>query len=308
MSAMTFIELTFSITSSATKTFGQSYFNQANTVDPLSIMSRLTVNCLIFVCSQLLGFMTLAMDTPFHKTDICFNDNAKAELHQLCTEITRQFPAEDYFYIGIGRSPTPIILWLQSHSGYDAAVQIPLTNFKLCTIVDDNLSEPEFPSGKSEAILFRHFDKYLRQYLGAPKKWLVIDTAMTGNTLKSAGFALTQYLQTHQQDTTVEMLAISENCNDASTYTSMGMHVAMVAVNDDQIPAVTSLESSLLHGGCKIMAPFGELDWQHLLNGISSPLPHNPSAHEYLSQQINTWSGLIAPIMTWVLTLGKKGD
>ena len=90
-------------------------------------------------------------------------------------------------------------------------------------------------------------------------------------------FCFISILQTHQLDTTVEMLAISENCEEASTYTGMGMHVAMVAVNEDQIPAVTPLESNLLHGGCKVMAPFGELDWQHLLNGVSSPWPHNPS-------------------------------
>ena len=69
-------------------------------------MTRLIASCLFSLCFLLFGATTCAMDTPPNKPDICFNDEAKAELHQLCTEIIRQFPPEEYFYIGIGRSPT----------------------------------------------------------------------------------------------------------------------------------------------------------------------------------------------------------
>ena len=249
-----------------------------------------------------------AMDPPVRKMDYCINDEALAELEQLCSTIITQFPSDEYFYIGIGRSPTPIMAWLKNKLGDEAGIQIPLTRFRLCRVLpEDSISEPSYPSAEAEGRLFRYFDQFLRRHVGAGKKWLVIDTVMYGNTLRSSGFALTNYLVSHEQPPSVEMLAVSENDQEASYYTDMGMHVVMVGVDENEILQLTALESQLLHGGCKPAAPFGELPWQQIANEDTPPqFPAvNPKPYQYLMERIASRVAGVILATAWILILYK---
>ena len=115
------------------------------------------------------------------------DDCTFAELEQLGQEIIDIFPPDQYLYIGIGRSPAPVIAWLQAKAQTENAINIPLSNFKLCKRLGfNNIGIPEFPSDDARTKLFKHFDNYFRMSSGFQKKWLVIDVAESGNTLRSA--------------------------------------------------------------------------------------------------------------------------
>ena len=247
-----------------------------------------------------------------------FSDRALAELNHLCRQIIHHFPPDRYFYIGVGRSPSPIIAWLQVHFGNAAATQIPLSAFHLCSADDEGhiTSEPQFPSEDAATKLFCHFDKYLRAEVGSERRWLVIDTVMSGNTLKSAAYALTEYLYANDQvGASVEMLGIAEVFGDAETkaqlYKEMGMSVALVSQSSEEdrdgIWFTTPLESQLLHGECLAMAPFGALKWKLFSKqGVSLPeaKPVNLRAYYYLMARIYFWV-VMPSLATWRLFITK---
>ena len=140
----------------------------------------------------------------------------------------------------------------------------------------------------------------------------MIDTVMSGNTLKSAAYAFMEYLYAYEQtETPVEMLGIAE-CfeddteEDAKYYANLGMSVALVSQGECEdefgISAVTSLESQLLHGGCKVMAPFGELKWKYISDqpALPQPEPANLGGYYYLIARIYFWIAM-PPLSTWWL-------
>lgn len=270
-----------------------------------------------FLLILLCPFISFGM--PQKKQDFSFSDKALAELHHLCQQIIRHFPPDRYFYIGVGRSPSPIIAWLQANYGNGAATQIPLSDFHLCRIDGEGRikSEARFPSEDAAVKLFHHFDKYLRAEVASDRRWLVIDTVMSGNTLKSAAYALTEYLYAHDQvGTPVEMLGIAEVFGDAVTaaepYEKLGMSVALVSQSAEEdkhgIWVTTPLESQLLHGEALAMAPFGALLWKHFLKqGASCPEPEpgNLKAYYYLLARIYFWVAM-SSLTVWRLFVTKQ--
>lgn len=254
---------------------------------------------------------------PPKKEYFSFSDKALAELNHLCQQIIHYFPPDQYFYIGIGRSPSAIIAWLQANYGNSAATQIPLSGFHLCPADDEgHIREPQFPSEDAAAKLFHHFDNYLRAEVASDRRWLVIDVVMSGNSLKSAAYALTEYLYAHDQvGTPVEMLGIAEVFGDAETaaepYEKLGMSVVLVSQSAEEdkhgIRVTTSLESQLLHGECLAMAPFGALLWSHFLKqSVTCPEaePVNLEAYYYLIARIY-FLVVMPSLATWRLFVTK---
>ncbi len=263
-----------------------------------------------------LHLLCFAMDPPFKQNAAALDleetpdDCTFAELKQIAQEIIYLFPPDQYLYIGIGRSPAPVIAWLQVKTQAKDTVQIPLSNFKLCKPIGfDNIGIPEFPSDDSRAKLFRHFDSYLRINSGFQKKWLVIDVAETGNTLRSAGFALREYAAEHDLDNSVEMLAISENDQEKQDYLNMGMHVAMAEYKPGAENCVTALENFLIFGPGKKYAPYGKLNWPDLLNTPNLPQQSATSTgYDSLLKLIQNWTASIALTVFWTITLAPKRD
>ena len=258
--------------------------------------------------------LCFAMDPP-HKRGAALPDEFPddctfSELEQIGQEIISLFPPDKYLYIGIGRSPAPVIAWLQARAKVENPVQIPLSNFKLCKPVHgDNIGLPEFPSDEARAKLFRHFDNYLGMHSGFHKKWLIIDVAESGNTLRSAGFALKEYAAEHNVDNSVEMLAISENDQEKKYYLEMGMHVAMAEYKLGTDYCVTALEHFLIFGAGKIYAPYGELNWTDLLNAPDTPQLQLPRAnYDAFLKFVQEWSKPIVLSVFWTITSARKYD
>ncbi|UYM16569.1 hypothetical protein [Endozoicomonas euniceicola] len=250
-----------------------------------------------------------AMDPPFKEgasaAEECPDDCTLAELEQFAKKIANLFPPDEYLYIGIGRSPAPVIAWLQAKGQRADTIQIPLSNFKLCQRVYGNgISFPEFPSDYSRVKLFRHFDRYLRTNPGFQKKWLVIDVAESGNTLRSAGFALKEYAHERGLDNSIEMLAICENNQKREYYLEMGMHVAMAQYKPNAEYCVTALEYFLIFGSGKRFAPYGELNWADLLSAPHTPPVEPPrTSYNTLSKLIKEWAKSIVLSVFWTIAL-----
>jgi HEAT repeat protein len=96
-------------------------------------------------------------------------------------------PKETCIVIGIGRSPTPIMAYLQA---YDTAkaINLPLSNFR-----NKNLTNEQ------ETILFNHFDKFIdpSHELAGKNEIIVLDLSTSGVSLSAAVFYIRKYVNTH---------------------------------------------------------------------------------------------------------------
>lgn len=153
-----------------------------------------------------------------------------AALREMVTDIIGEFPPNEYEYIGIGRSPTPIMALLQERK--DVFMQwIPLSEFRpqnpTWTIRTDALGScttlgvaPQQLSAKAQRRLFEHFDRYLVQ----PRrpKILMIDYAITGKTLLAAQEQLEMYFDVRGVETgEIHALAICRSGGDFYTVQEM---------------------------------------------------------------------------------------
>src|SRR5580704_10283981 len=115
-------------------------------------------------------------------------------------DITAECPKKTCVVIGIGRSPTPIIAYLQAHD-QTSALNLPLSDFKKIGLSED-----------LERRLFDHFDKFLdpQTYLLGKDKIIVLDFALRGHSIISAAYYIRKYLdqQLNSPDTKLEIEAI----------------------------------------------------------------------------------------------------
>ncbi len=132
------------------------------------------------------------------------------KIRDLTLRILGQFPPDKYHYVGIGRSPTPIMA-LMEELGIEIS-QIPLTKFQYPT---DSESRWNYPSGEPLGPyqlneLFEHFDKFLiSPSLVGDKKLLIIDFQNQGWTLISAAEHINLYLKNRGRSTQVELLGLT---------------------------------------------------------------------------------------------------
>ena len=279
----------------------------------MKVKYLLILICLLSFFVTDFNLLCFAMDPPLKQGTASSglheipDDCTFAELEQFGQEIINLFPPDQYLYIGIGRSPAPVIAWLQMKTQAKNIVQIPLSEFRLCTPIDsDNIGLPEFPSDDARAKLFRHFDNYLRMNSGFHEKWLVIDVAESGNTLRSAGFALKEYAAEHKLDNSIEMLAIAENNHEKQSYLEMGMHVAMAQYNPGVDCYVTALEYFLIFGPGKKYAPYGELNWADLLSASTVPKVSTTStSYDIFLKLVQKWAKSVELSVFWVITLNS---
>ena len=158
------------------------------------------------------------------------------QIRDVAMHIIEQYPPEQNIILGVGRSPTPLIAFLQN---YDTqyAYNVPLTGFRHRPA---GVSTPSHPNQKRTELyrplfkgeikpLFRHFDDHVPNAIQVGGKNVVLlDFTYSGDSLISAYFYVRAYLQSQQRPDTLTMLALSPSTdweNDLLKNTAeVGLH------------------------------------------------------------------------------------
>lgn len=117
---------------------------------------------------------------------------------KISTDISQECPKASCLVIGLGRSPTAIIAFLQANTE-TLAINVPLSGIKGTGPSEDIKANKE--------ILFPHFDKFIdAQKLLNAQKLILLDYTITGKGFLGGAF----YLKTHIEEDQVK-LYIAEN-------------------------------------------------------------------------------------------------
>lgn len=131
-----------------------------------------------------------------------------AQIQNTVAGILKQYPPKDYFYVGLGRSPTPFLAFLRAIGLRDFA-NIPLSSMRSHpnspTLEVDSQPLPD----SLKARLFFHFDRHvpsLERLQG--RKILLFDYVQSGSSLMAAKAYLELFRQSHPQAGEIEVLAL----------------------------------------------------------------------------------------------------
>lgn len=119
------------------------------------------------------------------------------QIRNLAQEIQSRFPPDQYFVLGIGRSPTPLLAYFSITSpGY--AGQLPLSDFgtyRLQLKKNESIPRTSLTAGQ-ERLLFQHFDNFIPSEVDLRgRKLVTIDYANRGDTTISSYEYLAKYLR-----------------------------------------------------------------------------------------------------------------
>lgn len=98
-------------------------------------------------------------------------------------EIWERYDPKNHIFVGIGKSPTPIIALMQAISSEVEALNLPLSNIR--GFKPGGLNRYNYPQEYNPQLvarLYQHFDHFLPQQVNG-KRIIVIDFADTGETL-----------------------------------------------------------------------------------------------------------------------------
>jgi hypothetical protein len=110
------------------------------------------------------------------------------QLQKLCTEILRRYPPSRFFYLGLGRSPAPLIAYFQEQSRIAPDLGIKTANLPIGGIKgvgSDHVQLRPFSSAEKRN-LFAFFEDYLDTGIYGAKTVLLIDFVESGSGLKVA--------------------------------------------------------------------------------------------------------------------------
>lgn len=113
--------------------------------------------------------------------------------------ILKEYPVSEYYYLSLGRSPTPLIAFLHA-AGQEGNLgnigsNLPLSKFSHKTAASTGVGLAEKLSSAQLAELHTHFDRFVptSEQLGG-RKLLLIDFVATGRSLIGAADHLRQYI------------------------------------------------------------------------------------------------------------------
>ncbi len=184
------------------------------------------------------------------------------DLYQLTYTISNHFPMDKYYYVGIGRSPAPIIATFdviedKLNKGNVLATTLPLTwsNSKVAKIFNTTKSLKGSLTQSQWNILKRHFEKYLPtaeelMFNGKTRKILIMDFVNTGTGLAISEAFIKSYYNEKNPQQKVEVLALPiPGVGTPSLYPNW--HVI-------EVPPLGELLVSLVYKTFKPYAQFGE--------------------------------------------------
>jgi hypothetical protein len=131
-----------------------------------------------------------------------------AQARELTKIILERYPPDEYVYVGMGRSPTPITAMLKTLFGDDAAINVPLSNMatfspnpkqKGVFMGDDGELHSVGPPTRTQERVYNlrhHLDQFIPpdEKLGG-RKILLIDYANSGDSLVNGDREIREYLR-----------------------------------------------------------------------------------------------------------------
>ena len=110
-------------------------------------------------------------------------ENNYEEIRLLAYRLLSEFPPPRHLYVGVGRSPTPLIAFLQAIDR-KVAINFPLSAFRY---TEEQIDMDE----ENVRIFYKHFENFFGPYRGKGKVIVFIDYFLSGATL----FSVQKYYQ-----------------------------------------------------------------------------------------------------------------
>ncbi|OFZ84421.1 MAG: hypothetical protein A2603_03210 [Bdellovibrionales bacterium RIFOXYD1_FULL_55_31] len=124
------------------------------------------------------------------------------ETRDVALHILERFPPDQYWYVGLGRSPTPITAFLEL-LGVDGITTLPLSGMKSFDGYKD------LPKAELRSRLYSHFDSWLPSAMDLDnRKLLLIDYASTGEGLVTAMREARSFAELHRPGTEIVSLGL----------------------------------------------------------------------------------------------------
>ncbi|MFE8950537.1 hypothetical protein [Streptomyces sp. NPDC007856] len=162
---------------------------------------------------------------------------------ELSSRITEEFPPEQYFYLGLGRSPVPVVAALQA-SGHDAD-SIPLSSFRAGpadrrSILSETFDRRGFAplTPQQQDLLYAHFDEFVLPHTRHDKSILLIDYSQSALSLFSAQHHLDEYFRARGIDIIPEALALHVDSPERPERSVQGLINEITKSVDSYIPGL----------------------------------------------------------------------
>lgn len=129
----------------------------------------------------------------------------------LVQDIIKRYPPHEYYYVGVGRSPAPIIEVMNA-AGIEGASELPLSGSK-------HLPLKNVTGGLDrQKQVLEHLGRYLPDSkILAGKKIVLLDYAYSGEGLTNATEVVDWYLKQKSPGTSVDVMAVTDVNNDQET-------------------------------------------------------------------------------------------
>jgi hypothetical protein len=179
----------------------------------INFLSEQTIKLiLIQLYVSILLIASPASGVFFKKETFFFDVDMAIEHYPLTRDVVlaiwENYDPKFHIFIGIGRSPTPIIAFMQAASQDVVSINLPLKNirgFKLGGV--NRLERPQMFNAAAIERLDQHFDHFLPQDL-QNKKIIVIDYADTGASLDIASQEIRRYYLQRQPNLNIEVIGL----------------------------------------------------------------------------------------------------
>ncbi len=135
-------------------------------------------------------------------------ESSYTQIRSLTHSLVTEFPPSKHIYVGVGRSPTPLIAFLQSIDK-KAAINLPLSNFRY------GGSDQIEMNRESLELIHQHFEKVFSQYKGKGKTIVFIDYIESGKTL----FSVQKYYNQFKKNKRGMPKALSAGLSERGTAT-----------------------------------------------------------------------------------------
>ncbi len=155
---------------------------------------------------------------------------AIAETKDIIDRIIKEWPPEQYTYVGIGRSPTLFIAEIQARLGYEAALNLPLSGFNFIKLFKEEVVCIKKLTSSETINLLSYFHLFLHE-INKDKNILAIDFFLAGSTLVTTNYCLNQYLKekavNFKKNIKIDILGISDKCtpNEISKRHGFGINI-----------------------------------------------------------------------------------
>ncbi len=133
----------------------------------------------------------------------------------MCQRIVTAYPPHVYLYVGVGRSPAPLIAHFENDKL--RTLSIPLSDFRprhhRWSVTDDMLGQGQRITPVQRALLFHHFRRYFP--VRPPRtRILLIDYTQSAQSLLAAQEQLQEYFRTDLGEADIEVHALAL-CRDS---------------------------------------------------------------------------------------------